>query len=300
MSLPVQTVMGSSAATTESSSSAVHWGPIFAGALTASAVTLLMMLLGSGFGLTMVSPWSSENTTLTTFAVSTAIWLIVVQWLSSGLGGYLTGRLRTKWTGVHTDEVFFRDTAHGFLAWAMGTLLVAGVLGSVLSATIGAGVQAASTVAAGATSASGTVVSSMATDPMAPLVDGLLRPLDPTVPRAGTDDATALREVSGILVSSVAAGEVSSDNRAYLAKLVASKTGVSEADANARIDSALKAAVDAKVAAQEAADTARKATATFAFVAALSLLIGAFIASVSAALGGSQRDDYDKLRVAER
>lgn len=133
------------AAPVESSSSAVNWGPIIAGAFAASTLTFILMLLGSGLGLTMVSPWSNESASVTTFAVSTAIWLVIVQWLSSGLGGYLTGRLRTKWVGIHTDETFFRDTAHGFMAWALATLLVVFVLGSALSAAIGTGVKAAST-----------------------------------------------------------------------------------------------------------------------------------------------------------
>ena len=106
----------------------------------------------------MVSPWAGKSASVTTIAASTAVWLIVVQWLSSGVGGYLAGRLRTKWVGVHTDEVFFRDTAHGFLAWALATLLVVGVLSSALSAALGTGVQAASTVASGA--ATGAVANS--------------------------------------------------------------------------------------------------------------------------------------------
>ena len=138
------------AAPVESSSSAVSWGSIIAGAFAAATLTFMLMLLGSGLGLTMVSPWSNESASITTFAVSTAIWLVIVQWLSSGLGGYLTGRLRTKWVGIHTDETFFRDTAHGFMAWALATLLVVSVLGSALSSVIGTGVQAASTVASGA------------------------------------------------------------------------------------------------------------------------------------------------------
>ncbi|TIW92714.1 MAG: hypothetical protein E5V59_16760, partial [Mesorhizobium sp.] len=134
----------------ESSLSAVSWGPIIAGAFAASTLTVVLMLVGSGLGLTIVSPWTGASASAVTFAVSAAIWLVVVQWLSAGLGGYLTGRLRAKWVGIHDDEVTFRDTAHGFLAWALATLLVVGVFGSALSATIGAGVQAASNVASGA------------------------------------------------------------------------------------------------------------------------------------------------------
>ena len=88
----------------------------------------------------------------TTFTLLAAVWLIIVQWLSSGLGGYLAGRLRTKWTALHTDEVFFRDTAHGFLAWALATVLVAAFATSSVSSAVGTATQAVSSVASGATS----------------------------------------------------------------------------------------------------------------------------------------------------
>src|SRR5690606_38416273 len=135
-------------------------------------------------GLTMVSPWSYDGASVTTFAASTAIWLVVVQWLSSGLGGYLTGRLRTRWVGIPTDETFFRDTAHGFMAWALATLLVVFVLGSALSSAIGTGVQAASTVASGAAMGASAGATANAgtesrTDAASYFVDTLFRPADP-------------------------------------------------------------------------------------------------------------------------
>lgn len=95
----------------ESSSSAISWSAIIAGAFSAATLTFVLILLGSGLGLTMISPWTNQGASVTTFAVSAAIWMIVVQWLSSALGGYMTGRLRVKWVGIHTDETFFRDTA---------------------------------------------------------------------------------------------------------------------------------------------------------------------------------------------
>jgi hypothetical protein len=104
---------------------AVSWAAIIGGAVGAVAITLLLVALGSGIGLSSVSPWYSPNPTATTFTVLAAVWLIIVQWLSSAAGGYLAGRLRTKWARVHTDEVFFRGTAHGFLAWALASILVA-------------------------------------------------------------------------------------------------------------------------------------------------------------------------------
>ncbi|TPL93579.1 hypothetical protein [Mesorhizobium sp. B2-3-12] len=289
-------------ASTESSSTAVSWGPIIAGAFAASTLTFILMLLGSGLGLSMVSPWSGSGASVTTFAVSTAIWLVIVQWLSSGVGGYLAGRLRTKWVGIHTDEVYFRDTAHGFLAWALATLLVAGILGSALSAAIGSGVQAASTVASGAAmgasaGASANASGASADNATSYLVDSLFRPADPTKLAAANpnDEAAAAGQASRILIAGAVAGEVSAEDKTYLAQLVAARTGLSEADAKARVDAVLAKAQDAKVKAKQAADTARKASATFALLGALSLVIGAFIASAAAALGGRQRDEEEAV-----
>lgn len=293
----------------ESSSSAVSWGAIVAGAFAASTLAFVLMLFGSGIGLTMVSPWSGESAHLTTIAVSTAVWLVVVQWLSSAVGGYLTGRLRAKWVGIHTDETYFRDTAHGFLAWALATLLLSFVLGSALSAAIGSGVQAAATVASGAAqgasagaAANADEASTGAADMTGYFVDSLFRPADPArlaAPGAeGNAEATA--QATRVLAASAAAGQVSDQDKTYLAQLVAARTGLSEADAKARVDTVLKQAEDATVKAQQAADTARKAGATMAMLGALSLVIGAFIASVAAALGGSRRDEEEALFVSER
>lgn len=292
---------------TESSATAVSWGPIIAGAFAASTLTFILMLLGSGLGLSMVSPWSGSGASVTTFAVSTAIWLIIVQWLSSGVGGYLAGRLRTKWVGIHTDEVYFRDTAHGFLAWALATLLIVGVLGSALSAAVGSGVQAVSTVASGA--ALGASAGASANAGGAPtdnatsyLVDSLFRPADPSKLAAANPDgdAAAVGQASRILIASAAAGEISADDKTYLSQLVTARTGLSEADAKARVDALVAKVEDTKVKAKQAADTARKASATFALLGALSLVIGAFIAGAAAALGGRQRDDEEALFITSR
>jgi hypothetical protein len=226
---------------------------------------------------------------------------VIVQWLSSGVGGYLTGRLRTKWVGVHTDETYFRDTAHGFLAWALATLLVAGVLGSALSAALSSGVQAVSTVAAGAAtgaSAGAATKGGGAFDSTSYYVDALFRPADLTKLAAANpeSDAAATAQASRILLASAAnGGEVTADDSAYLTQLVASRTGLSEADAKARVDTMIAKVKDTKIKAKQAADTARKATATFALVGALSMVIGAFISSVAALLGGRQRDDEEAI-----
>lgn len=292
-------------ASEESSATAVSWGPIIAGAFAASTLTFILMLLGSGLGLTMVSPWSGSGASLATFAVSGAIWLVIVQWLSSGVGGYLAGRLRTKWVGIHTDEVYFRDTAHGFLAWALATLLVVGVLGSALSAVLGSGVQAASAVASGAAmgaSAGASANAGSADNATSYLVDSLFRPADPTKLAAANPDSdtAAVGQASRILIASAAAGEISADDKTYLSQLVAARTGLAEADAKARVDALVAKVEDAKVKAKQAADTARKGSATFALLGALSLVIGAFVASAAAALGGRQRDDEEAVFLTNR
>ncbi len=117
--------------------SAVSWAAIIAGAFAAVAISLVLVALGTGFGLSSISPWSHANMSVAAFSLATAIWLVVVQWLSAALGGYLTGRLRTRWIGLHTHEVAFRDTVHGFLAWALATVLGAILLGSVASELTG-------------------------------------------------------------------------------------------------------------------------------------------------------------------
>ncbi|OWW00126.1 hypothetical protein ATY81_25375 [Rhizobium sp. R72] len=284
---------------TESSKSALAWAPIIGGAVAATGITLILLLLGSGMGLTMVSPWSGESSSAATVGVTAAIWLIVVQWLSSALGGYLTGRMRTKWTAVHTDEIFFRDTAHGFIAWALATLFVAGFLASSLTSLAGAGATAAGNVVstAGVAGAASMATRNPVDVSTAYFTDALLRPQQPSG-RAREDDGAASTEISRILLQSAANGQVSEADRTYIAGIVSARTGLSEADASNRVDAILKQIADAKTAAQAAVDKARKAAATTALVGSLSLLIGAFISSAAAALGGRQRDEQEDLVVA--
>lgn len=287
----------------ESSASAVSWAPVIAGAVAASAITLILLLVGSGLGLTMVSPWANASASAATVGVTAAIWLIVVQWLSAGIGGYLTGRLRTKWTGVHTYEVFFRDTAHGFLSWALATIVVAGLLSSAVTSVIGAGAQATAALAGGAAAAGTAAASNSAgsTSGFSPAyyTDALLRPSKPAATPGNDSNENVSAEVSRILVSGATQGEISPDDRTYLNQVVASRTGLSDADAKARVDTVLKRIDDAKVAAQQAADKARKGASVVALLGALSLLVGAFIAGVGGAIGGRQRDE-DEERLALR
>jgi hypothetical protein len=290
-------------ATTEASRSAVSWGAIIAGAVVAAAVSLILLALASGLDLAAVSPWPARGASLTTFSVMTAIALIVMQWLSAGVGGYITGRLRTKWVGTHTHEVFFRDTAHGFITWALSTVIVASLLASAVTSLVDAGARGATEVATGAAmgasqgaAAAGTADSqargggSVATGAASPYnVDMLFRPAQPDS-NTPSSTADARAEAARILARSLTTGDVPSADRTYLAQLVAARTGLSEADAQKRVDDVIARVQADENKARQAADSARKASAAASIFTALSMVIGAFIACVAAALGGHSRD----------
>ena len=126
----------------EASVSAVSWPAIFAGAIVAAALALVLIGIGAGLGFASVSPWTG-GPSAAAFTIVAGIWLIVTQWLSAGIGGYVTGRLRTRWTGVHTHEVFFRDTAHGLIAWSLAAVVGAGLLVAAGSSALGSGARMA-------------------------------------------------------------------------------------------------------------------------------------------------------------
>ena len=265
--------------------SAASWGAIFAGAFVAIAASLVLLSLGTGFEFASVSPWADHGVSATTFSVTTAIWLIVTQWISACLGGYMTGRLRTRWTGTHIHEVFFRDTAHGLVTWALATVVVAGIAASSLSSLLGGGVHAAAQVAGG--SASGIVAA--ADSPAASYnIDKLFRSAND----ASTSAADIHTEAGHILANAISTGSIADTDRTYLVSLIARKSGASPEDAKRRVDEFATTINDAKAKAMEAADAARKVAAETAIYTALSMLIGALIASVSAALGGRLRDEH--------
>jgi hypothetical protein len=264
--------------------SAVSWAAVIAGGVAAVAVTLLLVALGTGIGLSSVSPWSSLNPSSTTFTLLAAVWLIIVQWLSSGLGGYLAGRLRTKWTSLHTDEVFFRDTAHGFLAWALASILVAAFATSSVSSAVSSAGRAISGAASTATQA----VAAQTSGDTGYFLDILFRKDEPDT-NVSSQDARA--EGGRILAKSVANGTLDPADRTYLAKLIAGRTGISQQDAEKRIDDAMAQIKTAEEKTKQAANEARKASAKASFYLFFSMLIGAFIASAAGALGGRQRDE---------
>ena len=270
-----------------SSQSAVSWAAIIGGALAAVAITLLLVALGSGIGLSSISPWTALNPSATTFTLLAAVWLIIVQWLSSALGGYISGRLRTKWAGLHTDEVFFRDTVHGFLAWALASVLVVAFATSSISSAVSSAGRAISNVAGSAASTATQAAANQSSGSNGYFVDALFRK---DRPDANTSSQDARAEGARIIARAVANGNLEPGDRTYLAELVASRTGLSQEDAEKRVDDTMAQIKAAEDKAKQAADAARKASAKASFYLFFSMLIGAFIASTAGAIGGRQRD----------
>jgi hypothetical protein len=301
--------------------SAVSWGAIIAGGAAAAALSLILLILGTGLGLSSVSPWAQSGLSSTTFGVSTILWITLTQLVASGMGGYLAGRLRIKWTAVHTDEVYFRDTAHGFLAWAVASLVTAALLTSVIGSIVGTGVQAGAAMVGGAGTAASVAApsgtpktgseisrSEAGIAPIGYFVDSLLR----KDMGAGADTSAATgssvainpaepssvgasrSEVAGIFLNSVGTGTLPVEDIRYLGQMVAQRTGLSQQDAEKRVRDTyarLQAKLrDTETSAKAAADKARKASAYTALWLFISLLMGAFVASVAATYGGRQRD----------
>jgi hypothetical protein len=272
-----------------SSRSAVAWPAIIAGAFVAAGATLILLALGSGLGFASISPWSDRGVSATAFTITAAIWLLVTQWLSAGLGGYIAGRLRTRWSGTHVHEVFFRDTAHGLVTWAVATVLVAAVAASSVASVTRGGARALSEAApAAAHGAAHGMTSTPFPGVDAYDVDELFRSSTATTNGAGGADPRL--EAAHIAAHAMTTGMVSDDDRKFLGDLVAERAGLPQAEAQKRVDDFMTAALHAETKAKADADLARKAAAETSLYIALSLLVGAFIACVAAALGGQQRD----------
>jgi hypothetical protein len=192
-----------------------------------SSLALILLSLGTGLGFSSVSPWSNVGASASTVSKAAILWLILTQIMASSMGGYLAGRLRTKWTDLHTDEVYFRDTAHGFLVWAVGLVITASLLATGATSLA---VSAAQRSAGG--SAGAPVPAEGAPNPNAYFVDTLLRSGNPT--QAGNDEA-ARGEVDRIFAHALSQGNMTPADNAYLAQLVSARTGVSQADAEKRV-----------------------------------------------------------------
>ncbi|EPI2359739.1 hypothetical protein [Klebsiella michiganensis] len=297
------------------SASAVSWGAIFAGAAAAASLALMLLMLGAGLGLTSISPWENQGLAAGTVGIAAIAWLTFTQIVASGMGGYLAGRLRTKWVDTHTNEIYFRDTAHGFLTWAVALLVSAVLLTTTISSLIGGSAKVIGSVAGGATATAvnnaGEGSSMLSKSSMEYFTRSLFRASGSTP--AGNSNASGndvmamnqpaplkaespaqLAEVTGIFANSIYSGALPQDDLTYVAQLVSQNTGISQQEAEQRVqavyDKAQANLKEAKDKAQQAADAARKTTSYVTLWSFISLLIGAFVASLCATYGGRQRD----------
>lgn len=250
--------------------SGVSWAAVLAGAAVAAAVSVLLVALGAGLGFAGAAPWLGTGPSPATFTIMAGVWLILVQWIASGFGGYLAGRLRTRWANLHTHEVFFRDTANGFVTWAVATLAVV-----LVTAMAGA-------LAVGHAATSGAGARADAPGPYAYEVDRLFRSAHPD---DSASAAAARAEAARILGAETTGEAVNAEDRAYLAQMVATRAGAPMTAAQARVDTAIDLVRD------QAKKAARGASATGIF-SALAMLVGALIACIAAAIGGQQRDEH--------
>jgi len=263
----------------------VAWGAIAAGAVTSAALTLILVAFGAGIGFSSVSPWSGEGVSGTTFKVATGIYLLIVAVMASSVGGYLAARLRTRWVDLHTNEVYFRDTAHGLVTWAFATVISAAVMAGATSHIVSGVGQVASAAAANA-------------GPIDLAVDSLFRSEGAAnataAPGASAAAEPARTEIARLLVNDLRNGAVSPADRTYIARVIAARTGLSQADAERRVDEVVTAT-------RQTLDAARKAAAQFALWLAAALFLGAFGSALAAVEGGQLRDGtWDERRLTPR
>jgi len=259
---------------------AVCWGAILAGSAVVAAISLLLFALVSGVDLAMLSPASPRPSS------ASAVALIATQWLSACLGGYITGRLRTRWVGTHTHEVFFRDTAHGFITWCVATLVLATGVVSVAAGLLSGSVHVG---APGVVRMPRTELSVDSWD-AAPSAATPVRSAGSRarVLEAMPAPAIEVRSRSDlVLPEGPAMPGVIEPFSAPPAPLVAAPATRTASDSN---EAALPYDGARSLAIWQASELDRRDAARTSIITALSMLIGAFIASVSAAAGGRLRD----------
>jgi len=276
----------------------VEWGPILAGAIAASALSFLLLTFGSAIGLSLTSPWPSSGARLWVVALAVGWWAVAVQIASFAAGGYLAGRMRSRWA-ESSEESEFRDSAHGFMVWAVGVLFGGLLLAFTGGAALKTATQSAALIVGGATSGAANALSQ--SGPVDYAVDLLLRPeprgtatpAAPPQPGPSTqrDDQALRSEVGRIFAATIQNREFSERDRNYLVRVIQTRTGLPEAEAQSRVDAAVNEARDLEIKAREQADKARRAAIITGFIAAASLLISLVAACYFAGIGGRHRNE---------
>jgi hypothetical protein len=269
----------------------VEWGPVFAGALIAAALSFVLLTFGTAIGLSATSPWPNAGLSAKALAALAVFWVLAQQIGAFLAGGYIAGRMRTRWSDTAQHEVEFRDGLHGGLVWAVGIVIGA----SLAMATAGSVARTGAEVAGKATAAA-TVATASSMDSV---LDTLLRPAAPQPPQGATGTAQPPRApaaaappspenaravIGRILASTLASGSVSGENRAYLVQLVSQQTGLPPQEVEARVNNAFTAA-------RETADKARRGAILAGLVTAISLVVSFAAAWWAALQGGHHRDN---------
>lgn len=288
----------------EASQTPFSWSAAIVGALAATAVSFLVIALGSGIGLSFASPYGS-GPSVTNLTIAAAVWLVMAQTMGFASGGYLAARLRSPARDEVLGGTMFRDAAQGFVVWALGVVVTAIVivaLGMFAAAT-------ASWLAAGAArgDSAASLSEAATTTQVGYFVDLMLRPASAmatvggqgpssseTVGAAGSAPAqsTTLNaeirpEVTRVLLRAVSRAGLDDDDRAYLSHVVSARTGLPPDEAQRRV---AMAEIKAQAAIKEAADKSAKAGAFFSFWMFMSLLFGGSAATLAGILGGQLRD----------
>lgn len=273
-------------AATGSLPSAVDWAAIIAGGLFAVAISFILLTFGSAIGLSLTSPYEGEGRSLAFLGVASGLWVVWVQVSSFIAGAYLAGRLRRRLPDASAHEVEVRDGSHGLLVWALGVLV-----GAMFAASVATGVaNTAASAVSTATQAVGSGVAQLAqnANPLAYSVDTLFRTSNPQAPENAADSA---EQAARILARSAAQGSISSEDKSYLAQLIAARTGLAQPEAEQRIDQVMATIKTAAEEAKAAADKVRRATVIVAFITAASLVVSAAAAWWAAGMGGRHRDE---------
>jgi hypothetical protein len=246
----------------------LHWGPVLAGSIVAAALSFVMISFGSAIGLAVASPSSSWRDTSSALALLGGLWLLLTSLASFGLGGYMAGRLRTPWTAASAHEVEFRDGIHGLLVWG----------GAIV---IGAFLALAATRTAAPRSEVTNPTATTAEPLLAFELDRLFR--SDRKPADASIDPEIRAQAARIITSGLGHSDMASDDRAYFVRLVETRTGLAQPDAESRVSQVVSQARDAIT-------RARSGAVILAFMIAASLMLGAAVSWLGAAFGGEHRD----------
>lgn len=272
-----------------------NWGAIFAGAAFALAISIVFVGFGSTLGLGLLSPWDPDGSGNTTVGVLAAVWFLVSTAVAYYAGGYVAGRMRPPVGDAAGSEVEMRDALHGAVIWALGVFVFAWIGVSTVSSVATGAAQVGST----AIEAAGSVAGSDAASSVAGYtVDKLFR----TSPPISSSRANEVREQGAqIIARAVADGELNANDKTYLAELVASRTALTQEEAETRVDEvyaeAQAVAQQAADAAEKATDAAQTATLVVGFLTATGFLIALVAAWFGAVAGGAHRDSNTVSRV---